>query len=117
MDLRRVLDGAQRDGAGVDIELGRRPVDVGHEPALERLVEPGAGDQPGALGRRDGVDPLQGAAHVFGREHLPFDQQLDDRFRHHLVAGEGGVLEVRLEGVGVGMVAHFCSPAGSSQCS
>ena len=101
VDRGRILDRPDGYVAGGQADRFRRRVRVLEQQRLECGVGPGAGDQPGAIGRRPRVEPFELFAQFVRRDHALVDQHLAQRLRHHLVLAEGRVLDVRLEGTGV----------------
>ena len=89
-----VRDGADRDAAGVDAELERGGVHVGEQARAEAGIDPGAGDEPGAVGGAAAVDELQRPAQLVGREHALGLQQVGHGLGQRHVPGERRVLEV-----------------------
>ena len=93
-----VFEHPDRDRARLDAELARGGVGILQQPRLESGILPGACDQPGAIGRRAGVDRLDRPPQVGGREHALLDQKLADRLGQQLVVVKRLVLEVGLLG-------------------
>ena len=101
--------------AGVEPELERRRARVGEQALLELVVDPGACDEPRAVGRRARDEPVDPRTHLLARDHALLDEQLlerpDARCGRRLAAVVDRVVRVV---VVVVVVAH---DVGSSQCS
>ena len=132
-----VLHHQDRNRPYVHPELRGGTRRVGDEPLAKAVVDPGAGHQLGPPGRPEALHDLDLRPHLVRGEYPLLDEEAGHRHLHHLVSGEGRVLDIGLGRMVVGrvhvvatvlgfvtvparvfMVAHVASPgSASSQCS
>ena len=98
------------DGPRVEIELERRGARVGEQALLELRVDPGARDQPRAVGGRARNEPVDPLAHVLAADHALLDQQLLERPDARCGGGLVAVRDRRMRGRGRGRSFGFLQP-------
>ena len=92
VEIRRVLDGEEVHRPQIDAERPACRRAVSQQPRLERRVDPGPGDDAGALRGRPRIHRLDRGAYIVGGEDALLDQQLANRDLHHLVVAERRVV-------------------------